>query len=106
MNLGQVSQTSETQNIPEIIVKDENGHETTKALNETAAFHLVGYSPTKDQLIIELDNKSSDYSYSKGDVLVVPASRFDDLLKKKPFGVYRSQTPKVTTTEVKKPRPY
>ena len=87
MNLGQVSQTSETQNIPEIIVKDNNGNDVTKPFNETAAFHVVGLSPSTGQMVIELDGTSSDYSYSKGDVLVVPAQRFADLLKKKPFGI-------------------
>jgi hypothetical protein len=91
MNLGQVSQTGESQNIPEIITSDNNGNETTKSLNETMPFHLIGYSPTKDQLIIGVDGKSSDYTYDKGDILVVPASRFDDLLKKKPFGIFRGQ---------------
>jgi hypothetical protein len=93
-NLGQVSQTSETQNIPEVIVKDKNGNETVKKLNETALFHVVGFSDKTDKLVIQLDgNSSGDMTYMKGDILVVPASGFNDLLQKKPFGIFRGQTP-------------
>lgn len=100
-NLGGTSQTAESQKIPRVVVKDDKGNEIIKPLNETALFHLVGYSKLTDRLYIQLDGNSSDnMTYSKGDLLVVPASDFKDLLKKKPFGIFREETPTIPTNTV------
>ena len=91
INLGRVSFTSDPQNISEVVKINSSGREEIIPLNETARFDVVGYSPSKDQLIIKLADKTSDYTYGQGNVLVVPATRFDDLLKSKPFGIFRKK---------------
>jgi len=87
-NLGKESQTSETQIIPRVIKKDASGKETIVPLGESASFHIVGYSPAKNQLILEVDNKTSQKSYRAKDVIVVPATDFKGLLEKRPFGIF------------------
>jgi hypothetical protein len=102
MNLGQVSSTTDPQNIIEYITQDKNGKEVKTALNETARFDIVGYSPTKDVLIIKLADDTSDRTFRRGSVLMVDASRYDDLLKNKPFGIFRGETPTVAPVVKKK----
>ena len=94
MNLGRTSQTGESQVIKEKVVKDENGNDSIEPVKEQMPFHVIGYSPSKDQLVLGVDGRSSNYNYSKDDVIVVPAEDFDDLLKSKPFGIVRNKVQK------------
>jgi hypothetical protein len=87
MNLGQVSFSSDPQQIEEIIEIDETGKEKRTRIGDVSRLEIVGYSPSKDILIVKaLDDGDT---VSSGDILFVDASQYNDLLKRRPFGLDR-----------------
>ena len=82
--------TTDARKINKILVPDGKGGYTEKSLGESASFDIVSYSPQDDVLVIKLKSNTSDRTYRDGVNLIVRGSEFDDLLKRKPFGIDRS----------------
>lgn len=96
MNLGQVSATTDPQSIDGIIEYDENGNRSVRSVVDNTRLELTGYSPAEDVLIVKVVDDGE--VVSKGEVLYLDASKYNDLLKRKPWGIDRAslvKTPKV-----------
>jgi hypothetical protein len=83
--------TTDARKINSVLIPDGNGGYTEKSLGESASFDIVTYSPEKDILIIKLKSNTSDRTYREGVNLAVKGEEFDDLLKRKPFGIHRQK---------------
>lgn len=108
LNLGRVSFTSDPQMIGEYY---DINTKTTKSLNAATRFEVVGYSPDKDVIRVKITDDARDDKGNRvrqGQQIELSASRFDDLLKSKPFGIDRSSllgtqaTAQATQTPIKK----
>jgi len=60
-------------------------------MNTGVKFEVSGYDVKNDLLIIRAleDISGTDGRMRKGESYAVPAAKFDDLLKSKPYGIYR-----------------
>lgn len=81
--------TTDARKINTVLEPDGKGGYKETPLGEAASFDIITYSPQDDVIVIKLKSDTSDFAYKEGDVLVVKGSEFDDLLKRKPFGISR-----------------
>lgn len=96
MNLGSINQTpTEAQPIDEVI--DYTGvSPIRKKVADSVRFNIIGYSPKEDVMIVKIADDGE--VFSAGDVVSLPAEKYDNLLKRKPIGIDRASFNKSTTT--------
>ena len=98
VSLGVSSQSTEQQQIPEVLEIDKNGKEVITQINDAARFNIISYSPSRDLLIVKILDNGEELM--QGDVVALPAARYDNLLKRKPFAIDRASMRKEKTTPV------
>ena len=88
LNLGAVSKAMKAQNIGEA-TDLKTGNKII--MNTGVKFEVSGYDVKTDLLIIRAleDISGADGRMRKGESYAVPAAKFDDLLKSKPYGICR-----------------
>jgi len=113
INLGSINQVAtEAQPIDEIIdyttgsprrVREITyGGDKKTSIADSVRFNIIGYSPSDDVIIVKIaDNGSFFY---QGQVVALPADKYDDLLKRKPIGISREAFRK-QQGEISKPAP-
>jgi hypothetical protein len=96
-NLGQKSFTSDPQMIQSYTDLNTG---VEKVLNKATRFEVVGYSPDKDMLIVKTVDRVT--GLPEGRQIGLKGSLYSDLLKKKPFGIYREELVKNVGTKTTK----
>ncbi len=92
-NLGIKNYTSASQPLGEYIDLDTG--EVVKS-DQATRFEVVGYSPDKDQLVVKIKDRVP--GLRDGKLVALVASKYDDLLKSKPFGIDRESLMKQNNT--------
>jgi len=78
------------------------GGDKKTSIADSVRFNIIGYSPSDDVIIVKIaDNGSFFY---QGQVVALPADKYDDLLKRKPIGISREAFRK-QQGEISKPAP-
>jgi hypothetical protein len=78
----------------EEITNKRTGEKKSIPFNDQVQFIPVAYSPSDDVLIVKVTADSApNLIFSKDDVLALPAEKYDEILKRKPFGIFRNQPP-------------